>query len=92
MSSLDPVYTVGQQLTEAIQVRERRGIRTSYGPHPKIDPSLAYGTGTGLTRLVTTRVPRSSRKETYSMEAIEALRRVQIPDPERVLLTSIPMN
>jgi peptide/nickel transport system ATP-binding protein len=86
MSSLDPVYTVGQQLTEAIEVRERRGIRRSYGPHPRTDPSLEYGTRTGLTRLVTTQIPTSKRRGTsYSEEAVEALSRVQIPDPERVL-------
>src|SRR5271157_4179856 len=32
MSSLDPVYTVGQQLTEAIDIRERRKVRRDYGP------------------------------------------------------------
>ena len=85
MSSLDPVYTVGQQLTEAIDVREGRGPRTSYGPYKRTDPSLQYGTRSSLTRLMSIQVPGSRRKGMYSEQAVEALNRVQISDPERVI-------
>ena len=88
MTSLDPVYSVGQQLSEAIDVREnRRKRRTSYhAPYDTISPEASYAppglatkmTGTGVSSL-------GRRNKKYSQEAVEALKRVHISDPERVI-------
>ena len=46
MSSLDPVYTVGQQLTEAIEVRESRGCTLSPTVHTNgRTPAWSMGRG-----------------------------------------------
>ena len=84
MSSLDPVYRVGYQISEAIGVRERRG-RRSYGPFDATDPNLRKGADGGMNRVLGAQIPRSRRTFVYSEEAEDALRRVQISDPDRVL-------
>src|ERR1700722_10725685 len=84
LSSLDPVYTVGQQISEAIDVRERRAGLPNPGPFKREDPNLR-ASGGGAGRVVGVRVPRSRRRSAYSAEVVEALRRVQIADPERVI-------
>jgi peptide/nickel transport system ATP-binding protein len=84
LSSLDPVYTVGQQISEAIDMRERRGPSQSRGPFGREDPDLKPSAG-GPGRVVWVRVPRSGRKRVYSDEVVEALKGVQIADPERVI-------
>ena len=90
MTSLDPVYTVGQQLNEAIEVRDKRkGRRSDY--HAPFDPTLpsssAYappGLGERMAGSAIMSGGRRSRKR-QSAEAIEALRRVHISDPDRVV-------
>jgi oligopeptide/dipeptide ABC transporter ATP-binding protein len=83
LSSLDPVYTVGEQLTEAINVREGRTPSKNYGPfRTDSDPNSDHGT---ISRLVGFRFPRGRRKAKYAEEVVEALRKVQISDPERVV-------
>ena len=84
LSSLDPVYTVGRQISEAIDVREKRTILRNPGPFKREDPALE-SSGGGLGRVVGVKVPRSRRRGAYSEEVVEALRRVQIADPERVI-------
>ena len=88
MTSLDPVYSVGQQLSEAIDVREkRRKRRSSY--HAAFDgssPGGSYappGLGEKMVGSGVSSMGRRSKK--YSEEAIDALRRVHISDPERVV-------
>jgi len=85
MTSLDPVYTVGYQISEAIQVRERRKRSKPYGPYQRVDPSLKMGTSGGMRRVLGTQLPKSRRNVANSDEAIEALEKVQIADPEQVL-------
>jgi oligopeptide/dipeptide ABC transporter ATP-binding protein len=46
---------------------------------------LEYGTGAGLTRLMSINLPKTRRSAAYSEQAIEALKKVQISDPERVI-------
>ena len=83
-SSLDPVYTVGQQISEAIDIREKRAGLPNPGPFRREDPDLR-APGGGAGRVVGVRVPRSRRRSAYSGEVVEALKRVQIADPERVI-------
>jgi oligopeptide/dipeptide ABC transporter ATP-binding protein len=85
MSSLDPVYTVGKQIEEAIGIRERRVRAKDYGPFPRSNPELRRGTHGGLARIFGLELPRSRRGYTYSGEIVDVLERVQIADPERVL-------
>ena len=84
MSSLDPVYTVGQQLTEAIDIREKRKSGRVYGPFeranarqdsPNLMSKLAGSALSGGGRL----------RHRYNEGAREALEKVQISDPTRVL-------
>jgi oligopeptide/dipeptide ABC transporter ATP-binding protein len=84
MSSLDPVYTVGQQLREAINVRERRKVPARSGPFSSENPELAYGAKSGLARVVLPQVPRAKRQRSYSEEVVSALSKVHISDPEKV--------
>ncbi|MDA4137242.1 MAG: ABC transporter ATP-binding protein [Thaumarchaeota archaeon] len=84
LSSLDPVYTVGQQISEAIDMREKRIASHNPGPFGREDPDLKPRAG-GPGRVVWVRVPRSRRRSVYSQEVVEALKRVQIADPERVI-------
>jgi oligopeptide/dipeptide ABC transporter ATP-binding protein len=87
MSSLDPVFTVGQQITEAIEIREGRThlVRDSYGPFPRNyqvgDPTAR----TRLNRILFGVSSRRSRMRKYSDEAVDALTKVGIADPRRVL-------
>lgn len=85
MSSLDPVYTVGTQIEEAIEIREGRKGARNYGPFPRTNPEMMKGTEGGLTRLLGVQLPSSRREFRYSEEIIRVLNRVQIADPERVL-------
>lgn len=88
MSSLDPVYSVGQQLTEAIVVREKRAGR------PLLDKGPDHAANNGASKENTQRRPVAELEEVtrrlrggspYLAEAIEALKSVQISDPERVV-------
>jgi len=84
MSSLDPVYKVGYQISESIGVRERRGSR-NFGPFHATDTNLKEGAEGGMNRVLGARIPRARRASVYSTEAEDALKRVQISDTERVL-------
>jgi oligopeptide/dipeptide ABC transporter ATP-binding protein len=84
LSSLDPVYTVGWQISEAIAMREKRSASWKPGPFKREDSEPAPPSG-GARRVVGVRLPRSRRRGAYSEEVIEALKRVQIADPERVI-------
>ncbi len=85
LSSLDPVYTVGQQISEAIDMREKRMAPWNPGPFKRDDPDLAK-TGGGAGRVIGVRIPGpKKRRGVYHDEVVEALRRVQIADPDRVI-------
>ena len=81
MTSLDPVYRVGDQITEAIEVREGKRASRPKGPFQKTNSADTSETSRGASRILGARIPRSERKRTYSNEAAEALKRVQISDP-----------
>jgi len=81
MTSLDPVYRVGDQITEAIEVREGRRASRPKGPFQKTNSADTHEMSRGASRILGARIPRSERKRTYSNEAAEALKRVQISDP-----------
>jgi len=88
MTSLDPVYTVGQQLNEAIDIREKRKARRSdyHAPHDLTSPEASFappGLGQRMAGSGVSSLGRRNKK--YSEEAIEALGRVHISDPERVV-------
>lgn len=85
MSSLDPVYTVGNQINEAIEIREGRKAAKDYGPFPRANPELTKGTQGGLTRLLRAQLPNSRKEFAWTGEAVEVMKRVQIADPEQVL-------
>jgi len=86
MSSLDPVYTVGQQLNEAIDIREKRKKRRAgyHGAFESSGPSGSHAPPGLGERMVGSGVSMGRRKK-FSDEAIDALRRVHISDPERVI-------
>jgi peptide/nickel transport system ATP-binding protein len=88
MTSLDPVYSVGQQLSEAIDIREKRKMRrpTYHSAYDPTSPEGSYappGLGQRMVGSGVSSLGRGNKK--YSAEAAEALRRVHISDPERVL-------
>jgi peptide/nickel transport system ATP-binding protein len=88
MTSLDPVYSVGQQLSEAIDVRENRKKRkpTFHTAYDGTSPSSSYtppGLGQKMVGSGVSSLGRRNKK--YSEEAIDALKRVHISDPERVI-------
>jgi oligopeptide/dipeptide ABC transporter ATP-binding protein len=83
MSSLDPVYTVGQQMREAIDVKTRRDVKRA-AAYRTSDPAMDYDTKAGLARVVTPQLPKARRQRSYSDEIVEALSKVHISDPDRV--------
>jgi len=86
MTSLDPVYTVGQQLNEAIEIREKRKKRRAeyHGPFESSGPGGSHAPPGLGERMVGSGVSMGGRKK-HSEQAIDALRRVHISDPERVI-------
>jgi peptide/nickel transport system ATP-binding protein len=85
MSSLDPVYTVGQQVLESIDVREGRKLPRSKGPFRIREGVQQYEKPNAHSTLLGRRKTTFLGKQEYSKEASDALKRVQIADPERVL-------
>ena len=74
MSSLDPVYRIGDQMREAIQVRDSHSrVEDSTNPAGRIYPKPDQ---------IRT---RSSTSAMQRAEIIETLKSVQIPDPELVM-------
>ena len=96
MSSLDPVYRVSRQLSEAIEVRDNRSGSGSsiHAPHNMAQSSTSETEPHGLSSRLLGNVasgqgkgdlPGRTRKSKYSGEMVEVLKKVQIPDPIRVL-------
>lgn len=81
LSSLNPVYRVGDQVAEAIAVRESR-IRPSLNKVYSYDKSLVVSTPWSK---FTSKVKRRSSFLEYKDEVVQALKLVRIPDPEQVL-------
>jgi peptide/nickel transport system ATP-binding protein len=83
MSSLDPVYTVGQQLTEALNIRDSRESIHDYGPFKQGSPSeISHNS---FSRLIAVRLPAIKRQSKVNREVVDALRNVQINDPDQVV-------
>ena len=84
LTSLNPVYKVGEQIAEAILIRESRD---------KEQEKLLRDTATVMQEVHRTdevrvsRFPRRGRKVSGALkeEAVDALTLVRIPDPEQVL-------
>jgi len=85
LTSLNPVYRVGEQMAEAILIRETRD---------EASREEVVNTGSDVMQKVHTidevhvsRVPRPKRRISADLkaEAVEALKLVRIPDPEQVL-------
>jgi peptide/nickel transport system ATP-binding protein len=82
LSSLNPVYKVGDQIAEAIAIREER----------KKD-NLDVGSCQIMQKTYNTRAPVIGRRihlarsllTSFKKEVLDALRRVRIPDPEQVV-------
>jgi oligopeptide/dipeptide ABC transporter ATP-binding protein len=90
MSSLDPVYSVGEQLTEAIAVREKRAERASANLQPTIihssDKSEKEKSNRPPPAVESQGISRKlKRNSPYLAEAVDALKSVQISDPDRVV-------
>jgi peptide/nickel transport system ATP-binding protein len=87
MTSLDPVYTVGQQLNEAIDIREKRKKRRAqyHVPFDMSGPGGSHAPPGLGERMVGSGISRGLGNKKSSDEAIDALRRVHISDPERVI-------
>ncbi len=88
MTSLDPVYSVGQQLNEAIDVREKRKKRRSgyHAPFDTSSPDASYappGLGERMAGSGISSLAHDNKK--FSEEAVDALKRVHISDPDRVI-------
>jgi len=81
MTFLNPVLTVGTQLTESIDVRYGKAISQGWRP-PEIGEAL------GATS-ASKRVGRREKKKILYHMGIQALKRVRLPDAER-LMKSFP--
>ena len=81
LSSLNPVYTVGDQVAEAIAVRESR-IKPSIDRVYSYDkPNLDHSPW----RRFTSKLRRRGAYGEYADEVIETMKLVRIPDPEQVV-------
>jgi peptide/nickel transport system ATP-binding protein len=86
LTSLNPVYRVGEQMAEAIIIRERRSSVA--------DDELANSSDVmqqvhrvDQTQVQVSRLPRPKKRISADLkkEAVAALKLVRIPDPEQVL-------
>lgn len=84
MTSLDPVYRIGEQVAEAIAVREKRSTVRA----PRTPQSVSYTSRlNAANRFVGRTAPRNGKGKFYSefmSETVELLERVGIASPERV--------
>jgi peptide/nickel transport system ATP-binding protein len=88
MTSLDPVYAVGEQMAESIEVREgrKRNKKITFRNFDRRPYSeLPQNIMDNLTDKTFGTLKFERRSSSSSLEAIEALKDVKISDPERVL-------
>ena len=85
LTSLNPVYKVGDQIAEAIAVREQRKGNPKVDPESDVMQKVYNKTSTELP----SRLPRLGRRggltKLLKSEVLDALRRVRIADPEQVM-------
>ena len=93
LSSLNPVYTVGEQILEAIQVRVMRemgleSIRSEYKAYDYSKDQVLREVPKGPEKVFMPRLGKGNPKpksSEFKGEIIELLRLVRIPDPEVVM-------
>jgi len=81
LSSLNPVYKIGDQVAEAIAVRESR-MRSSLKKAYSYDKPVMESSPWSKFKL---KISRRGMFHLYREEVIEALKLVRIPDPEQVV-------
>jgi peptide/nickel transport system ATP-binding protein len=84
LTSLNPVYKVGDQIAEAIAVREER----KGNPRADLESDVMQKTYTKSAIELPTRIPRFHRgglTKLLKSEVLDALKRVRIADPEQVM-------
>jgi peptide/nickel transport system ATP-binding protein len=83
LTSLNPVYRVGDQMAEAIAIREAR----TAGDESLADSSNVMQQVHKSDEVRVSRVPRMKKRVSSELkkEAVDALKLVRIPDPEQVL-------
>ena len=82
LTSLNPVYKVGDQIAEAIVVRELRKSKKSKGSKSNVMQSVYNSRSVGRFRKLR---PRSRVPSALQEEVIESLKLVRIADPEQVV-------
>jgi peptide/nickel transport system ATP-binding protein len=82
MTSLDPVYRIGEQIAEALFVREKRGPGMFYENKPDIPRHRSLAQMFGVNRAVFLRSKRLYNQ--HSSEVRQLLEKVRISDPDRV--------
>jgi oligopeptide/dipeptide ABC transporter ATP-binding protein len=80
MTSLNPVYRIGEQIAEALGVKSHRDS-LYYGGMPKPKPTHMMGVG---EEGILMRMRRKSLYRQFANEVHELLGKVKIPNPERV--------
>lgn len=83
LTSLNPVYKVGDQIAEAIIIREQRKGRPESVAESEV-MQKAYNTKTP-TIPPRVRIPRRGLSKLLREEILEALKRVRIADPEQII-------
>jgi peptide/nickel transport system ATP-binding protein len=83
MTSLNPVYRVGEQLAEALSVKESRAVAYTKET-PSISKPEPMNRLFGVNQLTLLRGRGRMLYQKYSEEVHELLRKVRIPNPERV--------
>jgi peptide/nickel transport system ATP-binding protein len=84
LTSLNPVYKVGDQIAEAIVVREQRKGGEQVGPDVEV-MQKTYKTNTPDFPSRLPRFRRGALAKILREETLDALKRVRIADPEQVI-------
>jgi len=85
LTSLNPLFTVGDQLGESVVIALERGREAAPIPGPPMAPGEARPDGKGKTVATTRSRPDDGKKlnkEEVRLRVVAWLRRVGIPDPE----------
>lgn len=83
LTSLNPVYKVGDQIAEAIVVREQRRGRAQNTPDNQVMQKVYNSKAPVFPSRI--RMPRHGVTRLLHNEILEALKRVRIADPEQII-------